>query len=74
VRQLPVSGTWHRRAAWTHLRWQAVIADDFHNNGRLDIVKSSFDSCAPMNTSAIMAMELSLSRRQEWDWQINWAA
>jgi hypothetical protein len=27
VRRLPVSGTWHRRAAWTHLRWQAVIAD-----------------------------------------------
>ncbi|HUY81972.1 MAG TPA: CRTAC1 family protein [Acidobacteriaceae bacterium] len=25
-----------------------VIVDDFENNGRLDIVKSSFDSCAPM--------------------------
>ena len=25
-----------------------VIVDDFENNGRLDIVKSSFDSCAPV--------------------------
>lgn len=25
-----------------------MIVDDFRNNGRLDIVKSSFDTCAPM--------------------------
>lgn len=25
-----------------------VIVDDFQNNGRLDIVKSSFDTCAPL--------------------------
>lgn len=25
-----------------------IIVDDFQNNGRLDIVKSSFDTCAPM--------------------------
>ncbi len=25
-----------------------IIVDDFRNNGRLDIVKSSFDTCAPM--------------------------
>lgn len=25
-----------------------VIVDDFENNGRLDIVKSSYDSCAPL--------------------------
>src|SRR6202790_5769509 len=25
-----------------------IIVDDFENNGRLDVVKSSFDSCAPM--------------------------
>jgi tetratricopeptide (TPR) repeat protein len=25
-----------------------IIVDDFRNNGRLDVVKSSFDTCAPM--------------------------
>ena len=25
-----------------------IIVDDFENNGRFDVVKSSFDSCAPM--------------------------
>src|ERR1700747_2822034 len=25
-----------------------IIVDDFENNGRLDVVKSSFDTCAPL--------------------------